>query len=215
MVTASRQGDVLVLQLDDDDNRLTPAALDGWESALAEAEADLSVTALVTTGSGKFYSNGLHLETMAADPGPYIERVVALLGRLLTLPVATVAAVNGHAFGAGAMLVCCHDAAVMREDRGYWCLPEVDLGMPFTPFMQSLVLRTVGTRTARHAMTTGHRYGGPEALAAGIVDAVAAESDVLSEAVIEAGRRGGKDRSALGRIKADLHREVMAPLQPL
>ncbi len=51
----------------------------------------------------------------------------------------TVAAVNGHAFAAGAMLATAHDHVVMREDRGYWCLPEVDLGLPLTAAMYAVV----------------------------------------------------------------------------
>ena len=46
--------------------------------------------------------------------------------------MATVAAVQGHAFGAGAMLATSHDFRVMRADRGFYCLPEVQLNMPFT-----------------------------------------------------------------------------------
>ena len=37
------------------------------------------------------------------------------------------------------MPAICHDVRIMRADRGYWCLPEVDLGMPFTPGMNALI----------------------------------------------------------------------------
>jgi enoyl-CoA hydratase/carnithine racemase len=47
--------------------------------------------------------------------------------------VPTVAAVNGHAFAAGGMMMLAHDFRVMRSDRGYFCLNEVDLGLPLAP----------------------------------------------------------------------------------
>ena len=56
---------------------------------------------------GKFYSNGLDLDWVLAHPdqwSAYVADVQALLARVLALPMPTVAAVTGHAFGAGAML---------------------------------------------------------------------------------------------------------------
>src|SRR4029077_14416293 len=86
--------------------------------------------------------------------------VPRLLGRLVTFPVPTVAAVNGHAFGAGAVLAVAHDFLVMREDRGYWCLPEADLGLPLTPALFAVVAAKLPARGGQEAILTGRRYGG-------------------------------------------------------
>ena len=74
-----------------------------------------------------------------AERGGYVSVVQHLLARVLALPVPTVAAIQGHAFAAGAMLTLSHDARVMRADRGFWCLPEVDIHIPFTPGMSALI----------------------------------------------------------------------------
>ena len=206
-----RENGVLVLQVDAE--LLTPDALSAWESALEEVERDETVTAFASTGTGKYYSNGLALEAMMADPDTapaYLDRVLELLARVLVLPVATVAAVNGHAFGAGAMLALGHDASVMREDRGYWCLPEVDLGLPFAPLMSNLVRGKLTPGTAHDAMTTGRRYPAAEALPLGIVSVTAAEGDVVPTALEWAKERAGKSRHALGAIKSDIYAAVLA-----
>ena len=135
MIEMQRDGDVFVLTMDRGENRLSPDLLDAADELLATVETTEGPRALVTTGAGKFFSNGLDLDYIGANPGellPYLFRVHALFARLLSMPCATVAAMNGHTFAAGAMLAICHDHRVMRADRGYWCLPEVDLGMPFT-----------------------------------------------------------------------------------
>ena len=43
----------------------------------------------------------------------------------------------------------------MREDRGYYCLPEVDIRIPFTPGMDALLKARLTPPTAHEAMTTG------------------------------------------------------------
>ena len=145
----------------------------GIERALEEG-----AQGLVTTGGGKFYSNGLDLDWVGAHSDRlewYVGRVHDLFARVLALPVPTAAAVVGHAFGAGAMLAMSHDFRVMRTDRGFFCLPESDIRIPFTPGMTALLQAKFTPQTAVASMTTGRRFGGADALRFGIVDAVTAE----------------------------------------
>ena len=78
-------------------------------------------------------------------------------------PFPTVAAIQGHAFAAGAMFALAHDFRVMRADRGYFCLPEVDIHIPFTRGMSALIQAKLVGQAAHEAMTTGRRYGGTDA----------------------------------------------------
>lgn len=215
MIELQRDGDVFVLTLDDGENRFSPGTLGGLHEALVEvAEAD-GPRALVTVGTGKFFTNGLDTDWMGAHPGQlgdYLDRVHALLAQVLSLPCATVAAINGHAFGAGAMLAIAHDHRVLRADRGYWCLPEVDLGMPFTPFMNALVAARLPSMTAHEAMLTGRRWPGPDALAAGIAQALAEEAEVLPTAVTSAAAQAAKAGPNLAGIRTHLHAGVLAHL---
>ena len=145
---------VWILRMRGGENRFNLEWLDSVNAALDRVEASEGPCALVTTGEGKFYSNGMDLDWLATDPSraeDYLRAVYRLLGRVLSFPAITIAAVNGHAFGAGALLAIAHDFAVMREDRGYWCMPEADLGLPLTPEYTSLRPRgcLAGPRTRR------------------------------------------------------------------
>lgn len=214
-LAVSTDGDVTVVRMDLDDNRLSPAFLDAFDAALEPLESGDGPRALVTVGTGKFFSNGLDLDWLGANPGelqPYLGRVHALFARILSLPCPTVAAMNGHTFAAGAMLAICHDHRVMREDRGFWCLPEVDLGMPFTQGMNALIPARIPPMAAHTAMVTGKRFAGPDAVAAGIVDELAKDADVLPRAVAVAQELAPKAGPNLAGIRTHLHQHVLAAL---
>ena len=194
-----------VLHLGSGENRFTADWLTRAESALDEVVA--APAPLVTIAGGKHFSNGLDLDWVLAHPDElpaYSGRVEALLARFLTLPVPTVAAINGHAFGAGAMLAMAHDWRVMREDRGYFCFPEVDIQIPFTPGMGALIQAKLTPRAAVDAMTTGHRYSGPEAALSGLVDATSSEEELLDRAVATVAQLSSKSGATLGQIKSTM-----------
>ncbi|MBF6351167.1 MULTISPECIES: enoyl-CoA hydratase-related protein [Nocardia] len=204
---------IAVLTLGDDENRFSPDWLETVDAHLDTVEREAQ--GLITIGSGKFYSNGLDLDWLMANGDRaewYVARVQALFARILTFPLPTVAAVNGHAFGAGAMLGIAHDYRVMRADRGYYCFPEVDIDIPFTPGMAALIQAKLGPQAAVTAMTTGHRFAGPEALAAGLVDATAAESAVRTTAVERITPLVGKNPATLAAIKTTMYGAVVAAL---
>jgi Delta3-Delta2-enoyl-CoA isomerase len=215
VIELDQDGSVFVLRMRSGENRFGPQWLAGVNEALDRVEATGGGCALVTTGEGKFYSNGMDLDWLATVPdqaGDYLRAIYRLLGRVLSFPAITVAAVNGHAFGAGALLTVAHDFAVMRADRGYWCMPEADLGLPLTAEYVSLLKAKLPGRTAHEALVTGRRYGGSDALAAGIVQQVAAEDEVLAEAVKIAAGLAGKDRTTLAEHKRLLHGAAITTL---
>jgi Delta3-Delta2-enoyl-CoA isomerase len=216
-VVAERQGDVTVVRMAAGENRFNPAMLDALDAALDDVEGAEGPGAVVLTGEGKFFSNGLDLDWMGSAPpgGPeqLVRRVHGLLARLLVFPTATVAAVNGHSFAAGAMMAAACDARVMRADRGFVCLPEVDIGLPFTPGMTALLKARLPAATAHGAMTSGRRYGGEQALAAGLVDEAVAEERVLAAAVERAAALASKPRATLGAIKRNLYADALAELE--
>jgi enoyl-CoA hydratase/carnithine racemase len=214
-VTVERREAVTVVRMQREENRLHPELLGTLESVLDGIIGQDEPAALVLTGTGKYFCNGLDLEYMGANPSEAsatLARVHALFGRVLALDVPTVAAINGHVFAAGAMLALCFDLAVMRADRGYFCLPEADLGLPFTPGMNALLIARLSPPVAHRAMVTAHRYTGAEALASGIVSELAPEEEVLDRAVALAAALAGKPRPGVGAIKRGMYVSVIDAL---
>jgi enoyl-CoA hydratase/carnithine racemase len=218
MPTLTRQERVFVLDLGDGENRFHPDWVAAVGAALDEVEKADGPRALVTAATGKFFSNGLDLEWLSANGDAhdgYLASVQALLARVLTLPVATVAAVQGHAFAAGAMLTLAHDFRVMRADRGFWCLPEADLGLPFTPGMSALIQARLAPQVAHEAMVTARRYGGHDAAAAAITDRAVDEQAVRATAIELAAAQAGRAGETIATIKARLYAPVLAALREL
>ena len=217
MIDLARHGDVFVLRFDVPENRFRPDNVAAWNAALDQVEKAGNPAALVSTGTGKFYSNGLDLEWLFAKASDaerrsYIPNVLALMARVLTFPAITVAAINGHAFGAGAQLSLAHDYRIMRSERGYWCMPEIDMKAPLHPGMTALIQARVPKQTAHELIVTGTRYAAEAALAKRIVDQVASENELLSRAIALAASLASKADPAMRLLKTGMYPRALAAL---
>ena len=211
MIDLARNEDVFILTMKAGENRFNPEMLAAFESALSEVE-ETDGTAAVITGEGNFFSNGLDLEWMGASPeraGEVVNGLQSLYARLLSFPASVTAAINGHAFAGGGMLALACDRRVMREDRGFFCLPEVDIEIPFSKGMSALVQSKLTPQVAHEVMVTGRRFGGTEAARAGIVDLAVAADSVLPEAAGAAGALSKKGRGTVRAIKQTMYSEVL------
>jgi enoyl-CoA hydratase/carnithine racemase len=197
MINLTRQGAVFILTLQAGENRFNRSFVTALGGALDEVERSSGAAALVTTGSDKFFSNGLDLDWLMGDGGSegpaFIVDFLQLLGRFLALPLPTAAAINGHAFAGGAMFALTHDFRVMRGDRGFFCLPEIDLGMPLAPGMNALITGKLGTRVAADLLLTGRRIGGEECVRLGVVDEAVELAEVLPRSVAHVEHLASKD----------------------
>ncbi|MHC8497439.1 MAG: enoyl-CoA hydratase/isomerase family protein [Actinomycetes bacterium] len=213
--TLTTTNPVWTLDLGEDESRFSLDWLSQVEQALATVRESSEPVALCITATGKFFSNGLDLDWLQANPGewaPYVGRVQAVFSQTLTLPVPTVCAINGHCFAAGAMLALACDYRVMRTERGFFCLPEVDINIPFSVGMSALIQSKLTPRNAFDSMATGRRYDANAALEAGIVDAVCDVERLTDVANGIVADLAGKDRKTLGTIKSVMYADVVTAL---
>lgn len=209
-----KDGTVALLNLGAGENRFNRESTDAINAVLDEVEAG-SFTALVTSADGKIWSNGFDAPWIAAHPDeaePTVRAGERLLARLLTFPMPTVAAVQGHAFAGGMLLALAHDLRVMRADRGFFCLPELTFGAVFTQGMVDMMLARMSPQVAHRAAVLAHRFPAPEAVAAGLVDEAVPAEQVLSRAVAVAADLAGADRAATAALKRRLYARPLESL---
>jgi enoyl-CoA hydratase/carnithine racemase len=217
MIALDRQDAVFVLTMRSGENRFNRAFLDALVGAFDEVWGASGPVALVTTGADRFYSNGLDLTWLTGDGqhdgAAFVGDFLRFLGRVLASPVPTVAAINGHAFAGGGMFALAHDYRVMRADRGFFCLPEIDLGMSLAPGMLALVQAKLDQRTCHDLVVSGRRVGGTEAAALRIVDDAVGAEQLLPKAIERAAALAAKDRATYGALKRDLFAPALALLE--
>lgn len=214
-ISLRHEGAVAVLTWNDEENRINFDSLELLNVLLDEVETSEGPRALVLSGVGKFFSNGIDLVRLRANPSEVsgtFKELHRTIGRLFVFPAYSVAAINGHAFAGGALISCAFDYRVMREDRGYWCMNEAEIGLPLDAELWSILEHRLPKRTARDAGLTAKRFSGSDALAAGIVEEIASEADVLRQAIEVAERFSGLDRDTLARHKYLAHGDEAALL---
>ena len=216
MIRFEKQDDVGIMTMDyQRENRFNPAFLEGMLERLDEAEKDPGLRAIVVTGGDpKFFSNGLDLDWLVAHAGDmdkvlgYLKLVNSMFKRWTLYPKPTVAALNGHTFAAGLFMAAHMDFRFMREDRGWICLPEVDINIPLLPGMIAICQATMRPEGFRRLYYTGARLTGPEAVEAGFVERVYPEEALLPACIEFASTLGKKKTATYAKMKHSIRREI-------
>lgn len=216
-----REGTVFVLDLGepghvDTDNRFTSESMDQIHSLLDEVDASTGPAALVTTASGKIYHNGFIAEKFF-EPGSeeYLLTAQRLFTRVLTSELPTIAAVPGHMFAGGAIFAMAHDFRLMREDRGFFCLPEMDLGVSIPAGMSDLLQSRLPAQTVHKAVIAGHRFAAKEALSAGIIDQALPLESILPSALAMGESLASKRSPLLSSTKKYMYAKAVESLKTI
>ncbi|MEL7466214.1 MAG: enoyl-CoA hydratase-related protein [Pseudomonadota bacterium] len=194
-VTTSREGRIAVVSLNRPDtlNALSADVVEGLVAAMKAADADDGVSCVVLTGAGRAFSSGGNLKeikALTAEQGMdaiaverwYRDGIQKIPMTMNALSVPVVAAVNGHAIGAGCDLAAMCDIRIAGEDAQFaesflkvGIIPG-DGGAWFLP-------RVVGQARAMEMLLTGRRVKAPEAAEWGLVSRVVPNDDLMAEAM--------------------------------
>ena len=196
-----------------EENKITNDFLKDFNSALDHIQADGGAKAVVITGaSEKFFCTGFDLGWLMNKPKdewvPFFLEMDRLLHRLLLYPKPLVSAINGHCFAGGLFIAFCCDYRVMREDRGWCCMPEIDLGIGLPPGTVALISYVLGKRNAELFAITGKRFNAKEAFEMGAIDEIAKAEEVIPRAIEYARLLSGKRPDVFFRHKKELRGEV-------
>jgi enoyl-CoA hydratase/carnithine racemase len=211
------KGKVAVVTMNDGENRFNPTFLDELLGALDHVENETDANALlVTSAHEKIFCNGIDLDWLVpfVQSGDFktakglFSRMNVLFKRLILYPMPTIAAISGHAFAGGAIMCCAFDFRFMRSDRGYFCFPEVDLGIPFLPGMLALLKRAIPLYKMEEMIFTGKRLTADECMAHNMVVKACPMDDLMEEALSFAAGLN-KRREIILEMKKRMQKDVV------
>ena len=208
LVKARDEGRVRVLTLDRPDarNALSAELRTDLLAELQRAGNDPGVGAVVLTGAGSAFAAGADLKELLArssDEQRHFLQPPHIYSAVESLAKPVVAAVNGHALGAGLELATACDVRVVAAEAKLG-QPEVNLGLiPGGGGTQRLA-RLVGRGHAARLVLTGELVTGEEAGRLGLADVVVPKADVLAKAIELAAAMARHDPAALAAGKRAL-----------
>ncbi|KAK9283334.1 hypothetical protein L1049_011573 [Liquidambar formosana] len=224
MCTLEKRGSLFVLTLTGaDEHRLNPTLLDAISAALRRVKAETSTpSAIITTAQGKFFSNGYDL-AWAKSSGPaatynYRFRLISsklrsLVTDLVSLPMPTIAAISGHASAAGFLLALCHDYVLMRKDRGFLYMSELDVGLNIPACSMAVLRCKIGSPAVRREVALrAAKLTAKEAVDFGVIDSAHDSAEETVEAAMRLGKElvGRKwDGHVYGEIRTVVMSEVL------
>ncbi|UQA57005.1 polyketide synthase [Polyangium aurulentum] len=204
-VTWVEEGVALVRMNDPEErNLLTDMLVDELMAALRELSADAKVKAAILCGRRDVFCGGGSLEMLrAVAAGATHAKDVLLPAMLVEFPVPIIAALEGHAVGAGLAMALWCDIVVASERARYGANFT---SMGFTPGLgiTALLPALVGYGFATEMMMTAKLYKGRELAERRLFTHVVPEGEVLDLAVDIARRIAERPRHVLTMLKAEI-----------
>jgi enoyl-CoA hydratase/carnithine racemase len=218
IMTWTKDETVAILTMTNGENKQNLVFAQTLNTMLDEIIADKSVTALIITSNDeKNFSQGIDVEWIMAKlqkkeyqpVNDFISGMDKVFKKLLLYPVPVIAAINGHAYGNGSIMSCACDFRFMRSDRGFFCFPEVNLGIPFRPGMNAFIKKAVPLYKLSEMQLTGNRYTAQELEAHHIIlKACENKEDLMTKALAFA-KTFQKKRGIFGELKKRLYKDII------
>ncbi|HEX9992290.1 MAG TPA: enoyl-CoA hydratase [Acidimicrobiales bacterium] len=206
MSVRTETGDgVAVVVLDDPGRRnaLTQAMVDGIVTAFDRLEVDGGIGAVIVTGAPPAFCAGADLGDLAGGTRQGLLAIYEGFLRVARSPLATVAAVNGAAVGAGMNLALACDVRLAGRSARF-DTRFLDLGLHPGGGHTWLLRRAVGDAVARAMLLFGRRLDGEAAARTGLAWAVVDDDTLLDEARDVARAAASAPRQLVAEIKRTL-----------
>jgi enoyl-CoA hydratase/carnithine racemase len=137
----------------------------------------------------------------------------AIFKRILFMPIPVIAAINGHAFGNGAMLACTCDFRFMKKDKGFFCFPEVDISIPFLPGMIAFVRKAIPEYKFNEMILSGKRVAAHELQDSHVIVKASADKEALLKDTLEFAKTFKKKRGIFGELKKRMHKDIIRVME--
>ncbi|KAA0257808.1 enoyl-CoA hydratase/isomerase family protein [Deferribacter autotrophicus] len=201
---------VAYIIMDNGENKQDLEFASQFLQALEEVEKDVNVKALIITSSDeKNWSQGVHVEWIQKEffsknynsVKQFLYTMNDVFKKIIFYPIPTIAEITGHAFGNGALLSCCCDFRFMRNDRGFFCFPEVDVKIPFLPSMIAFAKKAIPYQKFQEIVFTGNRYTAKELEEMGVIHKATDNLEQLKGLTFEFAKSFNKARGIYAELK--------------
>ncbi|TAL35199.1 MAG: enoyl-CoA hydratase/isomerase family protein [Spirochaetes bacterium] len=208
-----------VVTMNNGENRHNMDFADTMLATLEAIKSDATVTSIVLTSSDeKNFCLGIDVEWLGRKMGEkdfnsikeFMYKMNRVFQEIMLFPVPVIAAINGHAFGNGAILSCACDFRFMKSDRGFFCFPEVNIGIPFLPGMIEFVKKAIPYYKFNEMKLSGRRVGAAELAEHHIIEKASADRDELLKDALGFAKTFAKKRGIFGEMKKRLHKNIIA-----
>jgi enoyl-CoA hydratase/carnithine racemase len=209
---------VAVIRMCNGANKQNLVFVEDMNSCLDQILDDSEIYAIVLTSTDeKNFSQGIDLEWMGQNLNAsdfdtiksFLHGINGIFKRMLLLPLPVIAAINGHAFGNGAMLACTCDFRFMKKDKGFFCFPEVDVNIPFLPGMIEFVKKAFPEYKFNEMLLTGKRVGAQELADAHVIEKASENLEELMADALAFASTFKKQRGIFGELKKRKHRHII------
>lgn len=199
-------------------NAIVPELLDDLVAALAAADRDDRVKAVVLTGEGRAFCSGDDLKefssqaTDEAGTTAYVERIQDVTRAMVLGDKPVVGAIRGWAVGGGLEWVINCDFAVAAEGTRFF-FPEISWGLFVTGGVTEILPRLVGLQRARDMILFGEKFDARQALEWSLLREVVADAGLLPRAIELATRIAALPAGPVRNLKRILARRDGAGLE--
>ena len=166
-------------------NRLQPDDLDALVKLFDRIEGDSAIRVLVLTGTGRAFSSGYDLGSIAERAANAQEQTAGsafelVVNRLEDLAVPTICRINGGVYGGSTDLALACDFRI-GVDSCEMFMPAARLGLHYYKSGIRRYVSRLGLDNAKRLFLTAERIGAPEMLRIGYLTAMAAPETLDEE----------------------------------
>jgi len=217
-----KDGSVAVIKMCNGANRQNLEFTAQMHQCFDEIEDDKDIYAIVLTSTdAKNFSQGIDVEWMMGKMDDkdfdsiklFMHSTNKIFKRILFMPLPVIAAINGHAFGNGAMLACTCDFRFMTKNKGFFCFPEVDIDIPFLPGMIEFVRKAIPEYQFNEMILSGKRVVAKELEKTHVIVKACENKERLFKDALEFAKTFTKKRPIFCELKKRMHKNIIKVME--
>ena len=218
----NKDGSVAVISMINNENRHNLEFANQMEQIFDDILEDKDICSIIITSSDeKNFSQGVDVNWLSqkfnvqdfASIKSFLYGMNNVFRRILLMPVPVIAAINGHAFGNGAVLACACDFRFMRKDRGFFCFPEVDINIAFLPGMIEFIRKAIPEYKFNEMQLSGRRFTADELAEHHIIEKATHDQTELMRETLAFAKGFKKQRAIFGELKKRGHEKAIAVIE--